>query len=373
MAKPVVSPKKLVVKSNAYVMSHYSLSKNAQKILNMAISKIPKQPTDIEKQIQIEMTATEIKRFLETESGTIYETLDDAAKELTNVLIEIEGIDENGKAEKELVRPFPYARYNEGEIVIRFEQFMNKHLLNLSSNFVRYELTSIKGLRSKFSIRMFEILSCIEYKKHEYYTLEEFKELIGCVKISKIGEGKHEEVVRQDAYARFNDFKVRVLDTAKKELDALSRLSFTYETETKGRKVIGLHINVYENTPSAVAEKTKNEVVIDSTATEVVAISTMELMDLIDECRTFLPAELKSSDITKLLEKAEYKVPVIREKYDIAKEQKEINNLVAWMLTAIEKDYSPQVVKMKKTSKANFDERQYDRATLERELLHRNA
>ena len=51
----------------------------------------------------------------------------------------------------------------------------------------------------------------------------------------------------EKSYPNYKDFRVRVLDKAQRDLAEKTPLSFTYDTERQGRKVVGLIFTVRAN------------------------------------------------------------------------------------------------------------------------------
>lgn len=92
-------------------------------------------------------------------------------------------------------------------------------LLNFSSGFSRYDLDVAFSLESPYSMRLYELLASQE--EQITYSISNLK------RIFKV----------EDKYHYTKDFIKRVIEQAKKELDAKSPVTFTYFPEKEGNKI----------------------------------------------------------------------------------------------------------------------------------------
>ena len=95
-----------------------------------------------------------------------------------------------------------------GTIDIRLDSDMKPFLLHLRQNFTSYELIYTLHFRSKYSIRLYELVKSIHYNElNEYkrkYSLDELKRLLDC----------------DTLYTEFKAFRRRVLDIAVNEINS---------------------------------------------------------------------------------------------------------------------------------------------------------
>lgn len=94
-------------------------------------------------------------------------------------------------------------------------------MLDFSKGFRKYELKTAMQFESVYSMRFYELMS--NQKSPLSYSVEALKEMFQI----------------QNKYKQINDFTKRVIDPAKRELDAKSPYSFTYKPEKPSRKIIG--------------------------------------------------------------------------------------------------------------------------------------
>ena len=106
---------------------------------------------------------------------------------------------------------------------------MKPYLLQLKENFTRYELIYTLYFKSKYTIRLYELVNSIHYRELEEYrsvfSLEELRKALG-------GE----------TYTEYRDFKRRVLDVAVNEINAHSDKQVSYTPIKKGRNVVAIEL-----------------------------------------------------------------------------------------------------------------------------------
>ena len=125
----------------------------------------------------------------------------------------------------------PYIDEGSGEIQIKLDNDMRPYLLHLQSNFTKYELIWTLHFKSKFTIRLYELIKSIHYYELETYktryTVDELRELLGA-----------------EDYTAYRDFKRRVLVPAVKEINLYSDKTVEFEEIKKGRKVVKIELSI---------------------------------------------------------------------------------------------------------------------------------
>ena len=175
----------LVVKDNELITrASYNLTMEEQKLLCYVISKI--KPTD-----------KEFERY------TI-SAMDFA---------ELCGIDK-----RHIYRDFKKMVESKGSITVVINSGLKKYLLNLQSNYTKYELWNILSLKSKYSIRLYELFRSYSYQKEKEFDVEQIKSLL-CA----------------EHYTLYANFKQRVLDKAIAEINEYTDLIVSYKTKQEGK------------------------------------------------------------------------------------------------------------------------------------------
>jgi len=111
---------------------------------------------------------------------------------------------------------------------------LEPYLHALSSNRTQYALLNILAMRSKYSIRIYELMRSFAFEKEVTYKFDEFKYRLAVNEIK--------------TYNRFCDFKRRVIDPAIEEINHLTDLIITYEVTRKSNIVTHIKFNIREKT-----------------------------------------------------------------------------------------------------------------------------
>ena len=101
---------------------------------------------------------------------------------------------------------------------------MKPFLLQLKQNFTSYELIWTLHFKSKYTIRMYELIKSIHF-----HDLEEYQREYSVEELKKLLDAEN--------YDRWIHFKQRVIDTAIEEINGFSDKNVRYETIRKGRSI----------------------------------------------------------------------------------------------------------------------------------------
>jgi plasmid replication initiation protein len=188
----------LVVKSNDLIQrTRYDLSLQEQKIVLYVISKI--KPTDEELK-EYSFTMRELCEMCGIEAiGQNFENMWQSIVALNEKTIEFE--DNRYRGNPRWIE-MPIMDKLTREIRIRFHPLLRPYLIALHENFTQYELSSILIMRSRYSVRMYELLKSYAYLDEITFSLEELKE-----KLQTTG------------YSDYKNFRVRVLEKAIEEIN----------------------------------------------------------------------------------------------------------------------------------------------------------
>ena len=108
---------------------------------------------------------------------------------------------------------------------------MKPFLLRLKQNYTQYELIWTLHFKSKYSIRLYELIKSIHYRENEAYTrifeLEELRRLLGA-----------------ETYTRFPDFRVKALQVAVDEINEYSDKIIEWKPIKSGRAVSSIEITI---------------------------------------------------------------------------------------------------------------------------------
>lgn len=213
-----------VVKSNELVQQRtHMLSVQEQKIILFLISQL--KPT----QKEFEYQTFNIIDFCEVcginpQQGKNYATLKAAIKTLSDRSMWVLGEDKNGPKET-LMRWLLKAEMKPGKgtIEVMLDPDMKSFLLELKERYTQFDLIYTLGMKSKYSVRLYEILKSYEKtNKPVEFILDRFRQVMGA------------------EYKRWVDIRRFVIEPALKEINRLSDLSVIYETKKKGKGIIAV-------------------------------------------------------------------------------------------------------------------------------------
>lgn len=217
-----------ITKANALIQeSRFSLSLQQQKIILYLISQIS--PFDEE----FHTMTFPIRDFcklcgITADSGKNQADLKKAIKEIADKSMWLQ----TGDGKEVLVRwiESPTIDHKAGIVTVRLHKALQPYLLQLKENFTTYELIFTLRFRSKYSIRLYELLSSIHYHTLDsyshYFPLEELQRIMGA------------------KFDTWTDFRKRALDPALEEINAYSNKTATYSIVKTSRTVAGLEFTV---------------------------------------------------------------------------------------------------------------------------------
>ena len=216
-----------VVKANALIQkSRFSLSTQQQKIVLFLISQIEPQDEDFN---LYEFKIADFCRVCGIDpQGDNYTALKNQIKAISDKSLWIEL--ESG--EETLLRWIerPYISKRNGTIKIKIDREMKPYLLQLKERFTEYELIYKLNFKSKYSIRLYEYLKSIHYRK-----LKPYERTMDIEKFQKLLDSN---------YTEFKDFHTRVLKPAQKEINTYSDIIFDYEIIKEGRKAVAISFTI---------------------------------------------------------------------------------------------------------------------------------
>ena len=350
----------IVTKANSLINANYNLSLQEQKIILILASMV--QPSDEEFQ-EYKLEIKELLKLLDIKDQSKYIELPKITKELMKKVFEI-------KEGSEIVQLawLSSARYKtqKGELYIKFSPDLKPYLLKLKSLYTSYKLDNILTLKSKYSIRVYELLKSNEYKNQYECSINDLKKKLYII---------------EKSYDVYQNFKNRVIVKAQHELKEKTDIEFEFEEIKTGRKVTALKFYIKENAENKcennfievenkieeIKEK-KEKNIIQNEEEKEIKIAVFEdknikyLYELFEE-------KISKKNIEKILENAENDIEKIERIYNYSKTQN-IENLVGFMIKMVKGDNFIEPVEDKKQiAFTDFTQREYDYDSLENKLL----
>ena len=206
-----------VVKSNALIQkSRFNLTVQEQKIILYLITKLL---PDDDKFKLYEFKIGEFCKIcgIDEDNGANYKYIKQTLKSLRDKSIWLDvgdGMEITLAWIDQVV-----LRKNDGTIQVKINDVMRPYLLQLKEQFTKYEFYYVLAMRSKYSVRLYELLKSYESLGKCRFDIDDFKKMVDA-----------------QNYKRHPDFTRYVLDIAVREINDYGDLHVTYELEKIGRK-----------------------------------------------------------------------------------------------------------------------------------------
>lgn len=233
-----------VVKSNELIQkTRYSLSVQEQKIILYLISLI--KPTDEKFQVyQVSMSdLCDICGI--TQNGKNYYRFRESIKSLADKSFWV------STPERDiLMRWIEHAEIVKHDkiVEIRIDDKLKPYLLALKDNYTQYELGYVLVLKSKHSIRLYEMLKSYAYIGEKDYSLDEFKKSL-----------------QIEGYDEFRYLKRDIIDKSVLEINSYTDLQIAYKTYRTGRSIGGLVFEILRKSNiEQVALRVKRDALLDT-------------------------------------------------------------------------------------------------------------
>ena len=125
-------------KANILIGAKYKSTLLENKLLALSLTRIKNQATeDKEGSLTVRIPGKEIKKIMDTSSGSFYKQLHSAARSLMNRTI---GMSDPNKEKFKYINAVNTSEYENGVFSIEFHKDMKKHLKDLSGSFTRLKI-----------------------------------------------------------------------------------------------------------------------------------------------------------------------------------------------------------------------------------------
>ena len=344
----------VVVRSNMLINGKFSASLEETKL--MILSMYRAQQTD---SLEVSFRAQELRGYLKASNTTkLYSSLRDIAVNMTGHHIVIEA---PTKKKFEAFAIVPNCAYEDGVFTIKFNESMQKYLFDLSSSYTSTEISILMSFgiggrggakgKSNYALRLYDILRTQKYRiadgQKETVAAFEFEQLkitLGLVNIDDIGVRKSvfdnvakgtplPEKAGGHKYARWDNFKTRVLEPALKEINEKTDISVRYALEHVGSsgKIGRIAFIISES------DAYKKNAINDR---------------LIEETASIIKEPLGKTALREIIVAADGNMERIKRAYRIACAQEgEIRDLGRWMVSAISGNWEEKQTPVKKEAK----------------------
>jgi len=336
----------IVTKSNKLITCNYDLSVLEQKIILTLASMVQPQDTEFK---EYEFKIKDFIKLLGLKGQSKYTELPKITRELKKKVFDIkEGTDTIQVSWLGGVR----YKHKEGILILQLEKNLKPYMLELNTLYTSYKLQNILNLKSKYSIRLYEILKSNLFKGQITIELEELKRMTGA---------------QEKAYSIYNNVKSKVLNQALKELKEKTDIKFEFKEIKTGRKVTSIKFDIHsknnDNARHEIAATT--EIIVNKAKIkESVAAS----LNLISKVQTICyKHKITEHEARCILSDANNNIGLIKKRYEYLLTQKKVDNVVGYMRSIIiTYDEAKQNIKIDNFN--NYEQREYDFEKLEKNL-----
>ncbi len=217
------SPRTLVIQSNRLIEARYQLTVAEQRLIFVIISMIDLNDEDF-KRYKIQLT--ELADLWGIKQDVVYREARKITSRLMKRLLEI--TEPDGTIMQ--VHWVCLALHKPGYITLQFHPLLKPYLLQLKGAFTKCSLKMLNQFQSIYTIRIYQLLKQYKNIGSRTFTVDELKAILG---------------IERNKYKIFKDFRRRVLDQARKELDMKADFTFDLEGIVKGRKTSEITFKIF--------------------------------------------------------------------------------------------------------------------------------
>ena len=234
---------KLVVKDNALIDASFNLSLIEQRIMLLAIVGA-RESSNLTSDTPIEVFVSDYVHQFKVDSNNAYGLLREAAKTLKrrefSYLDRYKG--QEALTTANWVNKVTYVD-SSGLIVLYLSNEVISLISRLSEQFTKYHIEQVSDFKSKYSIRLYELLiKWLNVTKTEKYSINDLR--------SKLGLDATE-------YSTMSNFKSDVLDRAISEINKHTNITVDYDQFKKGRVITDIQFRIKSKDKPSQQELTK--------------------------------------------------------------------------------------------------------------------
>lgn len=234
---------KLVVKDNALIDACFNLSLVEQRLLLLAITEA-REFKELSSSTAIEVTAKQYSTQFKIHEKEAYNAL----KTACDLLFERRFSYVDRYKEDRLIKKVRWVSElgyveNKGLVLLNLSDTVVSLISRLESQFTKYHLNQVSGFKSKYSIRVYElVVKWLANAVTQKYTVSDLREKLG---------------LEPSEYKTMSLFKTNVLDKALTEINAKSDLEVSYEQFKSGRTITHIQFKIKQKFATDTVKRNK--------------------------------------------------------------------------------------------------------------------
>lgn len=254
----------IVKKANGMITARYDMSLTQQKLIHFIIAKVRVSDEDFK---DYDVPIPEFLAATGLSPEGIYTQIKTEAKAIMEKVIFLEKPNKTGNLEFKAFHWFSLFHYltGSGTVQVRFDPVLKPYLLQLKKCFTTYSLAYVLGMRSRYSIRIYEALKMeAAFKGSASFDLETFK--------------KQLQIDKLPGFEAYGHIKAKILGPALREIGTKTDLQIIGFKETKkGHKVIGFTIFFKpQPSPEEKAKEKERELALESLESSATSLSFLD-------------------------------------------------------------------------------------------------
>lgn len=224
-----LDPRNYVVQANSLIGGKQALKLNSAKLIRSAIMQVVRDDKEL---IPYVITIKKLAELLGVPTSNIYRDIESITDDILKHPVYVREVSK-GKTVRFIKIPWvSRCEYNaDVGIALKLNEELKPFLVNLRDHYTQYTLGEVLAMKSVYAIRIFEILQskimCSEIPRdgvHVVISVDELRECCSC----------------EDKYPAFGNFKDKVLDKAKDEINRVTLYDLEYEYQKTGRTVTSI-------------------------------------------------------------------------------------------------------------------------------------
>lgn len=214
----------VVTKANKLVEASYRLNVSEQRVMALLVTQINPNDEDFH---PYRFKVADLEALLETKNNKAYREARELTYGLLKKVLQIQEPD--GLLQVSWLSSAKYYR-GKGEVELCFDPTLKPYLLQLQERFTTYKLRYVVKLRSRYSVRLYELLKQYESLGKRSFELAELRRILG---------------LSDSELALWADFRRKVLEVAMRELPKKTDLGFSYTVRKRGRAVAFVDFKIW--------------------------------------------------------------------------------------------------------------------------------
>lgn len=340
-----------LIRSNSFVTASIDLSATAYDVYLLALYKA-KNNIDNHGRPYAVISSSEVRSITSRNDGNLYRKFKAIRDELYNLGIVIDDDEHHCFL---AIRVVNICTYENGMFTIVFTPEVLPFISDLTAKYSSVDLGYMFSFNGYYPKRLYDLLKVNAYripKDNSWLQirieLAQLRFSMGCIDIADLEAKEYmsmhpgdyaglEGVAERVKLKAYSNFKARALEPALKQINAFSDLDVRYKNACsgKGGKVVAI---VFYIRRKAVMPLCKTEIknTVDEISKNCSDYSSNDFKEVMD----YINEKISSKQVNDLLEAADGNIEKIKRAYDLSLQQKDIHNLVAWLVAAIKNSYA---------------------------------